>query len=365
MKCASLTRSVMDNWLAKKCALQENTPLLQAVQQEQLVRFRKILGYVQQHSRFYKKHLAGVDAKTFVLHKLEDLPCTTPQDIVNWQDFVCVSQSRIERMITLQTSGTSGSPKRIAVTLTDLESTKDFFLHGMQELVSSGQRALILWPGAERPYGVSGLLCEALRSGGVETIAGNPVASLESLQADFAQNDPHVVVALPHQLASLAELLLCSPRDFASSLRGILSSGEVLPRDIASALQTHRNCMVLDHYGLTETGYGGGVECTAHSGYHMRELDLLVEILDIGTGRPLPFLHEGEVTITTLTREGMPLIRYRTGDVAHMLPGPCPCGSPMPRLSAIRGRLRFDGDDYQVIAINKGAYHVSANRPRM
>ena len=123
--------------------------------------------------------------------------------------------------------------------------------------------------------------------------------------------------------------------------------------------------MVLDHYGLTETGYGGGVECTAHSGYHMRELDLLVEILDIGTGRPLPFLHEGEVTITTLTREGMPLIRYRTGDVAHMLPGPCPCGSPMPRLSAIRGRLRFDGDDYQVIAINKGAYHVSANRPRM
>ena len=82
------------------------------------------------------------------------------------------------------------------------------------------------------------------------------------------------------------------------------------------------------------------MECRARNGYHLREADLFFEVVDPVSGSPVPDGTPGEVVFTTLTRRAMPLIRYRTGDVAAMLPGPCACGSPLRRLSRIAGRLR-------------------------
>jgi acyl-coenzyme A synthetase/AMP-(fatty) acid ligase len=96
---------------------------------------------------------------------------------------------------------------------------------------------------------------------------------------------------------------------------------------------------VFEHYGMTEMGLGGGVDCEAHAGYHLREADLYVEIVDPLTGEPLPEGVRGEVVFTTLTRRGMPLVRYRTGDLSRFLPGPCPCGTVLRRLERVRGRL--------------------------
>jgi phenylacetate-coenzyme A ligase PaaK-like adenylate-forming protein len=90
---------------------------------------------------------------------------------------------------------------------------------------------------------------------------------------------------------------------------------------------------------MTEMGYGGGVECDAHDGYHLREADLFMEIVDPTTGRVLPDGVSGEVVVTTLTRRAMPLIRYRTGDQARLLPDYCPCGSTLRRLGKVQGRL--------------------------
>jgi phenylacetate-coenzyme A ligase PaaK-like adenylate-forming protein len=90
---------------------------------------------------------------------------------------------------------------------------------------------------------------------------------------------------------------------------------------------------------MTEMGLGGGVDCPAHAGYHMRESDLLIEVVNPTTGAPLAKGEIGEVVFTTLTRRGMPLIRYRTGDLSRLLPGTCACGSPLLRLARLHGRV--------------------------
>jgi phenylacetate-coenzyme A ligase PaaK-like adenylate-forming protein len=92
---------------------------------------------------------------------------------------------------------------------------------------------------------------------------------------------------------------------------------------------------------MTEMGLGGGVECEALDGYHLREGDLYFEVVDHETGEACPDGAVGEVVFTTLTRRGMPLIRYRTGDIARIIPQPCPCGSSLRRMERVRGR--WDG----------------------
>lgn len=87
------------------------------------------------------------------------------------------------------------------------------------------------------------------------------------------------------------------------------------------------------------------MECGAHNGYHLREADLLLEIID-PAGRLLPDGIAGEVALTTLGERAMPLLRYRTGDRAVMLPAPCPCGSPLRRLGRIEGRIAGGGAVY-------------------
>jgi len=85
-------------------------------------------------------------------------------------------------------------------------------------------------------------------------------------------------------------------------------------------------CDVHSHYGLTEMGLGVAVECHAHNGYHFNEADLLLEMVNPKTGQVVTE-GEGELVFTTLTRQGTPLIRYRTHDIARFVTQPCPCGA--------------------------------------
>lgn len=96
---------------------------------------------------------------------------------------------------------------------------------------------------------------------------------------------------------------------------------------------------LFDITGLTELyGPGAGVECQEHTGIHYWADYYILEIIDPETMQPLPKGELGEMVVTTLTKEGVPLIRYRTRDIARILPGKCACGSLMPRHSRITGR---------------------------
>jgi phenylacetate-coenzyme A ligase PaaK-like adenylate-forming protein len=119
----------------------------------------------------------------------------------------------------------------------------------------------------------------------------------------------------------------------------VLLCSDTIPESLHRELQRLLGCEIFAHYGTVETGLGGGVDCAAHCGTHLREADLLFEIIEPQTTTPLPEGEWGEIVFTTLTRTGMPLLRYRTGDWGRLLPGPCPCGSVVQRLDRVLGRI--------------------------
>jgi phenylacetate-coenzyme A ligase PaaK-like adenylate-forming protein len=101
---------------------------------------------------------------------------------------------------------------------------------------------------------------------------------------------------------------------------------------------------------------GGAVECSARSGYHLREADLFFEIIHPDTGEPVRDGEYGEIVFSTLTRRGMPLIRYRTGDRSRFLTEPCPCGSVLKRMERIAGRINEalylkDGSSFSIATL--------------
>lgn len=348
----------LDGWIARCCGLGSLSP--DSLLRHQLGKINEVLRYAERNSLLYRQRLADVFERHGAAIRagawpaspgdVARLPFTSAKDIEEgWKRFVCVPLDGIARMVTLSTSGTTGEPKRLAFASADLERTLDFFAHGISVLVRPGDTVLILLPGADRPDGVTDLLMRALPRIGARGVAGNPAAEAACFRRELDAHHPDCLVAAPGQLRRLLGGHPAPP-----GLRAILSSAEPLPRDLEGALAGAWHCDVFDHYGLTETGYGGGVECPGKQGYHLREGDLFFEIVDPVSGRPVPDGTAGEVVFTTLTRRAMPLIRYRTGDMAAMLPGPCACGSPLRRLSRIAGRFRIVGGGVETLSPRKG-----------
>jgi phenylacetate-coenzyme A ligase PaaK-like adenylate-forming protein len=318
-------------------------------------RLRETVAWAKQRSPFYKRLLqnfdvAALDRPDGLLH----LPFTTAEDLRrNDPPLVCLSQSEISHVVTLDTSGTSGIPKRLFFTAEEQEATTDFFHYGMCLPARAGDRVLILFPG-ERPGSVGDLLAKALlRLGATPIMAGwpqDPAATTVLLHRE----QPDVVAGTPVPMLAVAR------HGAAAGLRPVhikrvLLSADHVAGSVRRSLADLWDCEIFEHYGMTEMGLGGGVDCTAHNGYHMRENELLIEVVDPASGEPVAEGETGEVVFTTLTRRGMPLIRYRTGDLSRLLPGACACGSPLARLERLQkrvgGEIRLDSADELTIAM--------------
>ncbi len=318
----------LDPWIQQKTAASD-------LEAWQLLKLNETLALAREKSAFYRKHLAGMPEKLENLAALRQFPFTTPEDVrQNPLRFVCVSQDEIQRVVTLQSSGTTGEPKRIYFTAADQELTIDFFGVGMSTLTEPGEKVLIFLPG-ETPGSVGDLLRLGLaRQGRIPLPYGavrDPNHALEALQTQQAD----CLVGSPTQVLGLARRW----QPGSQAPRTVLLSTDYVPAAIVTALEKIWGCQVFNHYGATEMGLGGGVECEARRGYHLREADLYFEIVNPETGEPVPDGEYGEVVFTTLTRRGMPLIRYRMGDRSRFLPGKCPCGTSLRTLEKIRGRF--------------------------
>jgi phenylacetate-CoA ligase len=131
-------------------------------------------------------------------------------------------------------------------------------------------------------------------------------------------------------------------------LRRILLTGEGCSNTFRSRLEKWWGCEVSFFYGSTECG-GIAVECKEHKGYHVMEGHVRVEIVDPQSGKPLEYNQTGEIVVTTLLREGMPMVRYRSGDIGYLQKSKCDCGITMDVLH-LRGRMEnmmnLNGNDY-------------------
>jgi phenylacetate-coenzyme A ligase PaaK-like adenylate-forming protein len=187
------------------------------------------------------------------------------------------------------------------------------------------------------PGSVGDLLTKGLARYGCTGIVYGPVRDYGHALQAMIDEKITALVGIPSQVLALARTEL--PGGGKPSVKNVLLSADYVPKAAVRAIEKAWGAAVYGHYGMTETGLGGGVECQARDGYHLREADLYVEIVDSVTGKPVPDGEEGEVVFTTLTRRGMPLVRYRTGDRARFMTEPCPCGTVLRRLGRVTGRL--------------------------
>jgi phenylacetate-coenzyme A ligase PaaK-like adenylate-forming protein len=330
----------LEPWIHSKIGLPPGTKLTRdALNSYQLERMRATVDHARNQSPFYRKHLKGMDgAGLDTLADIARLPFTTPADILaDDLRFLCVSQGEIERVVTLRSSGTTNEAKRLHFTAQDLELTVDFFRHGMGAMVMPGERVLILMPG-ELPGSVGDLLTQGLARMEALGIVHGIVRDESAAIAEIIDKEIDCLVGLPVQLLGLARHADAATIPLGR-IKSVLLSADYVPRTIVREIESAWGCPVFNHYGMTEMGLGGVVDCGARSGGHVREADLYFEIIDPATGHPVPDGERGEVVFTTLTRTGMPLIRYRTGDLSRFIPEQCRCGTVLKRLEWVKGRL--------------------------
>ncbi|MDR2089333.1 MAG: AMP-binding protein [Clostridiales Family XIII bacterium] len=341
----SMPGTVLDAWTARKIGLPAGAlPRREDIERYQLAMLCRTLQAAKEHSPFYARRLAGIDVLRDIA-RLEDvrrIPFTTESDLRDsGLSMLCVPQRDVSRIVTLQTSGSAGKPKRIYFTEADQELTVDFFHCGMRVMVDESDLVLILLP-CERPGSVGDLLRRGLARGGTESIPYGPLprddASLDAAVLDLIRaRRVSALVGGPAEIARLARGGAANGVNGAS-VRSVLLSTEYVSDENRRTIEECWDCKVFEHYGTTESGLGGAMACHVREGYHPREADLLFEIIDPESGRPLPDGAWGEVVFTTLTRRAMPFIRYRIGDVGRWLPAPCGCGSALKRLDRIGDR---------------------------
>ncbi len=349
-----MRRTPLDAWLAGKMGLDLAALAPDAVEAWQMAALRQSLEQAAAHGPFWREHLDGIDFRGLRSYAdLARLPLTTARDLAGQGSrMLCLSQDEVVRVVTLSTSGTSGPAKRLFFTALDLEATRAFFAVGMGTLCGHGDAVLVLLPG-RRPDGVADLLARSLPEIGARAVLP-PQDWTPDLLADLLRREAVTrLVAAPSQ----ARVLL-GHGGFCAAARGgvgaALLSAEPLDLGLRRAVEQAWDCEIFDHWGMTETGFGGGVECAAHDGHHLREAEFLVEIVDPLSAAPLAPGEQGEIVLSSLDRRGMPLVRYRTGDAGRILPGPCACGSPLRRLGPVAGRIEIAGNAYRLIQPHKG-----------
>ena len=324
-------------WIAAKIGCSPAALTRAAIEAYQLEKLQETLDLCRAKSPFYRRHLAGFPDTMKSLADWQALPFTTAVEVRERPlSLLCVSQSDIQRVVTLDTSGTSGTPKRLYFTAADQELTRDFFHVGMATFTAPGDRVLILLPG-ERPGSVGDLLDQALARLGAVGIRHGLVTNVAETLAVMHREEVTGLVGVPVQALALVRSAVAQ-QTLRPHPKSILLTTDHVPAAIVQAVENAWGGTVYNHYGMTEMGLGGGVECAARQGYHLREADMFFEIVEPITGEPLPDGAYGEIVFTTLTRQGMPLIRYRTGDISRFLPGNCACGTVLRRLETVRFR---------------------------
>ncbi|MBR1456096.1 MAG: AMP-binding protein [Oscillospiraceae bacterium] len=314
-----------------------------AIERMQLAKLNALLRREKERGAFY----AGLPDHLASLDELAALPFTTDEDLAhNAPGLLLCSQAEIQRVLSDATSGTTGAAKRVFFTEGDCERTVQLFTAGLGELVFPGSVTMICFP-FSGPYGLGELIAEAIVRLGARPLKLGAGCSYGELKAALAEEQPDTFVGMPVQLLSM--LRVCG----RGSLRRALVSGDACTPAVLRASEEILGTRLFPHYGSREMALGGAICCPAHEGMHLRENHVIAEIVD-ESGRPLPPGETGELVITTIGMEAMPLIRYRTGDYTRVLPGRCPCGSEVLRLDTVRRKgeaARISALDEQLFAL--------------
>lgn len=321
----------------------------------QMAQIREAMRRAAEQSAFYAKRLQSVDISSIDCEQaMRRVPFTTQEELTEAPDaFVCVPEKKISRVTSLRTSGSTAAPKRLRFTEADLARTARLFELGMTPIIGGGKRCLVMMSDAT-PGSIASLLKEGVERTGVPALIYGGITDVDEAAAAVQSGD--AIVGVPSQIIRLCRKY---PRLRPESL---LLSADYVPEPIPDAIRDLWQCRVYTHYGMTETCFGCAVQCGEESAQHIRHDSLLIEIIDPATGEPLPAGSVGEIVVTAFANEATPLFRYRTGDISSLAVGKCECGSLLPRLERVRGRLKnifeIDGKKLSIEKIDDALYAI-------
>lgn len=317
-------------------------------------RLKETLAYLAQHSAYYKRMFAEHNIDIEAINTLEDLckiPTTSKQDLQKYnQDFLCVSPTDVIDYVT--TSGTLGEPVTFALTENDLQrlaynEASSFTMAGckkedVMQLMTTIDRRFMA--GLAYFMGARELGCGIVRVGnGIPELQWDTVNRVKST----------VCMVVPSFLTKMIEFAEKNNIDYNNSnLKRAICIGEALrtPDGELTTLGKKINekwpsLELYSTYASTEmqTSF---TECEEHQGGHIPSDLIIVELLD-DNNNPVKDGEPGEVTITTIGVEAMPLLRFKTGDICIRMSEPCKCGRNSARLSSVIGRkgqmIKFKG----------------------
>lgn len=326
---------------------QENVSYVnrETIEQIQLCKLNQVLKREKKRGGFY----SGLPDRLDGLDGLRALPFTTDEELAhNAPGLLLSSQADIQRVLSDATSGTTGAAKRVFYTEGDCERTVELFMAGLGEFIFRGDATMICFP-FSGPHGLGELIAEAVSRLGARPLRVGAGRSYGELCRLIARERPTTFVGMPTQLLSM--LRFCG----RGSLERALVSGDACPQTVLKSCEQMLGTRLFPHYGSREMGLGGAISCDAHEGMHLRENHVIAEIVD-EAGQVLPEGEYGELVISTVGMEAMPLIRYRTGDYTRFLPWPCPCGSEVRRLDTVQRK----GESAQMLALDNALFSMDA-----
>ena len=331
----------------------------QKTEEYQLKAVNATLAHVWNRNEYYRSTLeeAGfTEPKIDSLEQLASIPMLKKEVIRgDKQKILCVDPKEIGQVHL--TSGTSGKPIYTSYTLAD-QYIYDLLPRYLELFKESGDDvAAIALPyefalpglGFQRLFQFAfGMKVLSLGKGGYMAPIDKSLELMKEFQATVLTTTPSYAALLAEESEKFGIKMGEDIR-----LKKIWLTGEGCSSTFRERLEKWWGCEVSFFYGSTECGVVG-VECSKHKGYHVAEGHVKVEIVDLVSEEVLPYGRTGEIVVTTLLREGMPMVRYRTGDIGNLKKSKCDCGITMDVLQ-LRGRmehmLRLGTEDYSPFLI--------------
>jgi len=297
---------------------------------------------------FYKKVFKdnNVDiTKIKSLEYLKDLPFTTKNDLrLSYPDgMVTVPRGDIVRLHA--SSGTTGKSTVIFYTAKDISDWADLVARSMMCTGSTKEDVFQNMMGYGLFTGGLGLHYGAERLGAmvIPSSTGNSLKQMQLMQ-DFNTTVLHITPSYALHLVEVIKDHGVDPHSL--SIRQAYLGAEPYSEGVKKKIESLWNLKAFNSYGMSEmNGPGVAFECTYRTGMHLWEDFYIPEVIDPDTGEQLPDGEEGELVLTHINREAMPIIRYRTRDLTRIVPGECECGRTHRRIERIKGRT----DDMMIV----------------
>lgn len=305
-----------------------------------LWQLKKTVRRVRTKSPFYRRLFEKAGVTEDDLHSLADiakLPFTFPADLAGTSySLLCTSQGEVEKPVTFYSSGSTGTKKRIFFSMADIQKILDFLPRGMNTVIGRDEARVLVFLQNSQGRGIGSILAQSLNAFGMQGWTADLQDSTDDILRATVEHKINVWFGDAITIYRATRVLEKQADLHSLGMQCIFITMSNIPQSMIDYLHSAWGCRVSTHYGLTESGWGLAVDCDVCPGYHYDELDHIVEVVDPETGGPVPEGQEGEVVLTNISRDCMPLIRYRTGDIATLTRSVC--GSHLMTLGHIRRR---------------------------